>query len=717
MKAIGRFNAGLLTVLLLAAISQAQRTTTHSDETSNNTTGCATPTSTYVGTTSCAANFPGANDDASAGTDRNSGANTIVFDAIAKNLADFSHDNVDIHKLVYSGFGVSPDTGKVFANIVLWHAGPPFNYTPKSPGPQNLFNGHFVVGYSNDDLNSAQVNAQLAFMKRLKIDGIVGNPPGPLPPSIPTQNTNNRNVNDAMLKWKTAADNDTSGFLYSVMTDQVMWKQNTTCIAAGMSPSCVEKVMTCSLDYMKTATTSTFTCVLDAALYNGGGFFADTHYWKVNSRPVLSYFLDESKFFTQCTGTQPCAVYNDNRAGTTCTGSGDCWQKIYGGIAHHINTFSPIPIVINRVSFSHLPSTLNGGSFRWFNPTTDQNNQDLAGYDTWLGTASTTSLPVALAGAFGKVDHAQSPFEVGDHLLIDAKCGKTFLSMMGEASKFFGPGHPRTLQALEITTWDDYDEGTEMETGIDNCVSSFSANLTGNSLSWTTTFTAPGDETTLDHYTIFYSTDGATGQNITALTDVAVNGTGNYSFTLPNTLPSTTVLYVKAVGKPMLQNHMTAGQLCSGCGGGGGIVTVRPTVTTPDGVAYSNPTNAEDGNLATFAAGIPGANQQLSGEIWSGFSNVSGTPTQINLKISSAANCGNVNDGLELDYSVDGGNTWNLVYIMGLFGGSCVNRPQQTDIISLPLNQDLSLVKVLAEFSSTGSSSHQVFDAWIEVTH
>jgi hypothetical protein len=54
---------------------------------------------------------------------------------------------------------------------------------------------------------------------------------------------------------------------------------------------------------------------------------------------------------------------------------------------------------------------------------------------------------------------------------------------------------------------------------------------------------------------------------------------------------------------------------------------------------------------------------------------------------------------------------------MGLFGGSCINRPQQTDVISLPLTQDLTKVQVLALFSSTGASSHQVFDSWIEVTH
>src|SRR5205823_1819360 len=271
MKVFARFALGMAALLLAAISAQAQRTTTHTDETSNNTTGCATPTSSYVGTTSCQANFPGANDDSSAGT------------------------------------------------------------------------------------------AQIAFMKRLKIDGIVGNPPGPLPLNLPSQdsdpnNPKNRNVNEAMSKWKTAADNDSSGFLYSIMTDQVMWKQNTICTAAAISPSCVEKVMTCSLDFMNTATTGTFTCVLEASVYSGGGFFADTHYWKEIGRPVMSYFLDESSVFTQCTSTAPCAVYNDNQPGTTCTSSSDCWQKIYGGIAHHINTFSAVPIVINRDNFGHLPT-------------------------------------------------------------------------------------------------------------------------------------------------------------------------------------------------------------------------------------------------------------------------------------------------------------------------------------------------------------------------
>ncbi|HEX4965760.1 MAG TPA: choice-of-anchor D domain-containing protein [Thermoanaerobaculia bacterium] len=150
----------------------------------------------------------------------------------------------------------------------------------------------------------------------------------------------------------------------------------------------------------------------------------------------------------------------------------------------------------------------------------------------------------------------------------------------------------------------------------------------------------------------------------------------------------------------------------SGSGVAPGPAIVRPTVATADGVAYSNPANAEDGNPATFASGVAGGS--MSGEIWSGFANIPGTRSQVNLKITSAANCSPMN-GLELVYSLNGGSTFNTIYLMGFFGGPNGTRPLQTDVIPLPTGQDLSKVQVLALMFGTSGSSHQVFDAWIEV--
>src|SRR5262249_15320820 len=90
--------------------------------------------------------------------------------------------------------------------------------------------------------------------------------------------------------------------------------------------------------------------------------------------------------------------------------------------------------------------------------------------------------------------------------------------------------------------------GTELESGVENCVT-VSASLAGSTLAWSIT----GDEATLDHYTVFISTDG---QNLMPLTDVAtgVHALNLASFGLD---PGSNTLFVKAVGKPTLTNHIS----------------------------------------------------------------------------------------------------------------------------------------------------------------
>ena len=374
MKRSNQFIMSIVGLLLVITLtSQAQRTTTHTDETSNNTSGCASTSASYVLPSTVTANpcthsgtlstFPGANDDLTAGVDRNTSPNTVVFDLAPSNLSDKSHDGPDIHTIVNGG------ASKVFANIELWHGGAGNNgtwdYVSKADSSgtqnsvQNSFNGHLLNSYANNDLN--QVKTQIAFMQRLNIDGIVANPPGPLPDTFTGESQKNKDVNAALIKWQSEAGN-TSSFLYSVMTDQVMWNQNCSGgqDSSGnwlITPACVEKIMICSLDYMNTSTSNTFTCASDSTTYSGGGFFADSHYWKVSdgtvSHPVMSYFIDESKYFNNCSGG--CAVYDDNLNDKTCTTSAQCWDDIFGGVNHHITGFSVRPYVIHRDSFSSTP--------------------------------------------------------------------------------------------------------------------------------------------------------------------------------------------------------------------------------------------------------------------------------------------------------------------------------------------------------------------------
>jgi len=71
-------------------------------------------------------------------------------------------------------------------------------------------------------------------------------------------------------------------------------------------------------------------------------------------------------------------------------------------------------------------------------------------------------------------------------------------------------------------------------------------------------------------------------------------------------------------------------------------------------------------------------------------------------------------EGFAVDYSLNGGATWTTIYSMGVFGGSCTNQPQRTDVVSLSAGQDLTQVQVRARFGSFGNTTHQMYDSWIE---
>ncbi len=69
----------------------------------------------------------------------------------------------------------------------------------------------------------------------------------------------------------------------------------------------------------------------------------------------------------------------------------------------------------------------------------------------------------------------------GSNRIINQQCGLTWLATLAEASKYYSSSHQ--LSAMQVVTWNDYEEGTEIESGIDNCVA-LAPTVTGSTLSW-----------------------------------------------------------------------------------------------------------------------------------------------------------------------------------------------------------------------------------------
>jgi hypothetical protein len=145
----------------------------------------------------------------------------------------------------------------------------------------------------------------------------------------------------------------------------------------------------------------------------------------------------------------------------------------------------------------------------------------------------------------------------GMNRTMSEQCGQTWLQTFSFINALYNSVNQ--LPYLQLVTWNDYEEGTEIESGVDNCAS-VSASVAGNSLKWS----LGGNESTIDHYNIYISADG---QNLMSLAEQPV-----WSQTLDlcsyALAPANYTLYVQAVGKPVIANHMSSALSYSpSCGG------------------------------------------------------------------------------------------------------------------------------------------------------
>ena len=142
-----------------------------------------------------------------------------------------------------------------------------------------------------------------------------------------------------------------------------------------------------------------------------------------------------------------------------------------------------------------------------------------------------------------------APWVTSNPRIMNQNCGQTWLDTFSAVAKA-GYSASNQLQAIQIVTWNDYEEGTEIETGISNCIT-ISPSINGSSLQWTIT----GNENAVDHYVVFISLDG---QELMNLANVAA-GTHALDLSTYNLPPNTTYqLFVEAIGAPSVQNQMSA---------------------------------------------------------------------------------------------------------------------------------------------------------------
>ena len=202
---------------------------------------------------------------------------------------------------------------------------------------------------------------------------------------------------------------------------------------------------------------------------------------------------------------------------------------------------NPVFIWRNNGGFTQPQSA---GSFSWVGLTSNPADPGLAYLNSFYLTALTATGKQTFGSGYKGFNDSIAPW--GSHRVLDQQCGQTWLATLADIGNHYSSGNQ--LDNIQIPTWNDYEEGSEIETGIDNCLT-ISASVTGQTLSWSIS----GQENTLHHYTVYATADGV---NLVPLGTVNA-GTHSADLSAYSLGTGTYTLYVQAVGQPSILNHMS----------------------------------------------------------------------------------------------------------------------------------------------------------------
>jgi hypothetical protein len=425
----------------------------------------------------------------------------------AATLAAGRVSKANVHNLV----GKLP----VFAETQSW-----FCTNGKSPIPTDATNdqcgSHVDIGYASN--SSAQVKKQVADMQSRSIDGVLvdwnGQSAGLGVVDMPTTDDSAINTG-ALTLYKKEAEASNGAFSFAVIEDEGIKG------CAGTAGCDVNQALVSDIDFLAT------------------NFFGSPAYLKKNGRPVLFFFSIDTW------------VQND--------GKSIDWSYVRAHVSGN-----PLFVFENAGGFSHAVSD---GAYSWLHTT------DIGSYpgSDPFGTSGFLPYYYQQAASFPSLIAWGSAWKGFDDYLVNGwgggrryagqQCGKTWLDTMAAAK-----AQASRLDGVQIATWDDYEEGSEVETGIDNHLA-----ITGSYAMGTLTFAlaaeagAPSDCTdaiaagldlgaTVDHFAIYASKDG---EHLELVADDVAASTRTVK--LAGAIPAgMTELFVYAVGQPMIHDHLSA---------------------------------------------------------------------------------------------------------------------------------------------------------------
>jgi hypothetical protein len=402
--------------------------------------------------------------------------------------------NISVKQLLYPGW-----SGRLICEYQPWFG----------------LSGHKSVGYNEN--SSATVAAQDSFMISEGCDINLIDWYGSLSP--------NQTFNLATTNTVFADLNGRSGYplKFGIMEDKGALKYS--CPTSGLTESatvtCLQAALMQDMDYINTH-------------YVKSGV-----YWTDAGRPVIAYFGGRSDW--------PILTAAE-------------WDAVWTAVKVHTDGYViPFKFVFQFGAFT--TSAYDNGRYGWVQPPIYSPTQQL-----WWGSVTSAS-PTYLETLYGSGLTHPSQLTIGalykgfddnaatwsGNRVVAQQCGQVLLKTANEISKYFGGSHPQ-IPYVQVITWNDYEEGTSVEDGIDNCYT-VNASLTGNLLSWALNASDAvyASTSTIHHFTVYYA--DPIGNLYVAAANLPV--TSNALDLTSIVPPGTWNVYVEMVGQPLIINRIS----------------------------------------------------------------------------------------------------------------------------------------------------------------
>ena len=400
---------------------------------------------------------------------------------------------LSIRNLMYPGW-----TGKVICEYQPWFG----------------LSSHASVGYNEN--NPATVAAQNSFMLREGCDVNLVDFYGSVDPK--------QSFNLATTSAVFADLNGRSGYplKFGIMEDKgsLISRCPTSNQTEGATVSCLQNALIYDMDY------------INGQYANSGVYFND------GGNPVVFSFVTKSQW--------PILTSVD-------------WDTIWSAVKAHTDKYAaPFKYIHQFGSFT--TASYDNGRFAWVQPPVYSATQQF-----WWGS-STSSSPTYLDNFYSAGLAHPSQLTIGgiwkgfddnnaswgNNRVIAQQCGQVLLRTANEIAKYFGATNPQ-LPYVQVVTWNDYEEGTAVENGIDNCYT-VNAWVSGSQLTWSLSASDSYASTSTIHHFNLYFVD-ATGNLFSAASNLPVTAT---AFDLSSAVPTGTwTVYVEMVGQPLIMNRMS----------------------------------------------------------------------------------------------------------------------------------------------------------------